>query len=226
MILSYKNPLKLSQYIELFHSRNNVSGRIFFMNPRYKTNKKWTEFPADLNKSIKDIFKQNFAQSLGENTEVKVQGRVYSQEILLRVGLQKKGELRNTNFEVSLDHGNEESKVLETISIAVDAVASLMMDYFENNEDLELPFTWTEFPFNGKKVWLQYSSTNPDLEAEANKLLGITGDEDDALLKDLENQRSEDALDASEEEFDELVNQLEPQMFKTSGGKKRKDDLH
>lgn len=194
------------------------------MNPRYKTNKSWTEFPADLNKGICDIFTQNFAKQLGKDTEVKVSGRVYTQEIILRIGLHKKGELRHTNFEVSVDHKGEaadsQSKVIEIVYLAVDAVASLMMEYFENDEDIELPFTWMEYPFNGKKVWLQYSSTNPDLEAEADKLLGFDAD---GLLKNSDEERSEDALDASEEEFDELAKNLEPTMM---GDKKKKDDMH
>lgn len=191
------------------------------MNPRYKTNSQWTEFPGDLNSQICDIFKQSFATELGSTTEVKVTGRVYSKEIILRVGLHKKGELRYHNFEVSIDHTNEESKVVENVYLAVDAIASLMAEYFENDEDVELPYSWMEYPFNGKKVWLQFSTENPDLEAEANKLLGL--DDDDALLKNADIERSEDALDASEDEFDELVKNLDSESLTS---KKKKDDLH
>lgn len=190
------------------------------LNPRYKSSKQWTEFPNELTQEISSIFKQNFQKQLRNTTEVHVSGRVYTQEILLRVGLHKKGELRFQNFEVSLDHNNDQEQVVQLIYLAVDAIASLMVDYFENEEDIELPYSWMEYPFNGKKVWLQFSTENPDLQAAADKLLGI---HDESLLKNAEDERSEDALDATEEEFDELVEKLEPTMFKP---KKKKDEMH
>ncbi len=190
------------------------------MNPRYKTSKKWTELPAELTQEISSLFRQNFEKQIEKTTEIKVAGRIYPQEILLRVGLHKKGELRYSNFEVSLDHNNDQQQVVQLIYVAVDAIASLMVEFFENDEEIELPYSWMEYPFNGKKVWLQFSTENPDLQAEADKLLGL---HDDALLKNAEDERSEDALDASEEEFDELVENLEPTMFKP---KKKKDEMH
>lgn len=197
------------------------------MNPRYKSNKKWTEFPADLTQGISDIFKQNFANQLGINTEVHVSGRFYEKEILLQVGLHKKGELRFSNFEVSLDHKNEPDKVIELVYLAVDAVASLMMEYFENDEELELPYAWVEYPFNGQKVWLQFSTENPDLEKAADKLLGEASD---ALLHETEDDATSDILDATEEEFDEFAKKLEPelqnQILNPLGKKVKKEDIH
>lgn len=190
------------------------------LTPRYKSSQKWTEFPPELTQEISTIFKQNFEKQLGNNTKIHVSGRVYPKEILLRVGLHKKGELKYQNFEVSLDHENKQEQVIQMIYLAVDAIASLMLEYFENDETHELPYSWMEYPFNGKKVWLQFSTENPDLQAEADKLLGI---HDESLLKNAEDERSEDALDATEEEFDELVEKLEPTIFKP---KKKKDDMH
>lgn len=198
------------------------------MNPRYKTSKKWTELPADLKKQISAIFEQNFKQEIGPHADIRTEGRIYPLEILLSVGIHRQGELRFHNFQVSIDHKNEPEKVVELIYLAVESIASLMTDYFENNEEIELPYTWMEYPFNNQKVWLQFSTDNPDLEAEANRLLG---EADDSLLKNAEDEPSTDALDASEEDFDELVKVLDdekltgPTMF---GGKakKKKDDLH
>lgn len=197
------------------------------MNPRTKTNTKWTELPADLKKQISTIFEQNFKKDIGETGEIHTNGRIYANEILLSVGIHKKGELRFHNFEVSIDHKNDKEKVVELIYLSVDAIASLMTEYFENNEDIELPYTWMEYPFGTEKVWLQFSTVNPNLEAEADKLLGLT--EEESLLKAAELKRSEDALDATEDEFDELVKHIDlenmtvPTMFK---GKKKKDELH
>ncbi|MBC7456643.1 MAG: hypothetical protein H7235_00075 [Bdellovibrionaceae bacterium] len=189
------------------------------MNPRYKSNKKWTEFPADLTAGISDIFKQNFKTLFSDNTEVHVSGRFYEKEILVQVGLHKKGELRYSNFEVSLDHKNEPDKVIEQVYMAVDAIASLILEFFENGEEIELPYTWMEYPFNDQKVWLQFSTENPQLKDAADKLLG---EANDSLIKEIDDEDSADILDATEDEFDEFAKNLEPQMFK----KNKKEDMH
>ncbi len=197
------------------------------MNPRTKTESKWTELPQDLKKQISTIFQQNFEKQIGPTGEIRTDGRIYPKEIVLSVGIHKKGELRFHNFEVSVDHKNDKEKIVQLIYLSVDAIASLMTEYFENDEDIELPYTWMQYPFQDQNVWLQFSSVNPDLEAEANKLLGHT--EEETLLKNAETERSADALDATEDEFDELVKHIDleqmavPTMFKS---KKKKDELH
>lgn len=196
------------------------------MNPRYKISQKWTAFPPEFSEQIRSVFVQNFEKQLGKTMSLSVDGRIYQKEITLRIGLHSKGELKHFNFEASVDlppnPANDENKIFETISVAVDALASLVAEYFENDQDIELPYTWTESTFEGKKVWVQHSTENPDLEAEADKLLGLA--DDDGVLKNAEDEKSEDVLDATEEEFDEFAENLssEPQMFK----KKKKDDLH
>lgn len=196
------------------------------MKPRYKISQKWTAFPVEFSEQIRSVFVQNFENQLGKTTSLSVTGRIYQKEITLRVGLHSKGELKHFNIEASVDlppnPTKDENKVFETISIAVDTLASLVADYFENEGEHEIPFTWTETKFEGKKVWIQHSTENPDLEAEANRLLGLA--EDEGVLKDADEEKSEDILDATEEEFDEFAENLssEPQMFK----KKKKDDLH
>ena len=192
------------------------------MNPRYKVSLKWTAFPQEFTEQIRSIFTQNFVKQFGKNMEMFVEGRIYPKEITLRIGLHHKGELKHFNFEASVDlPTNSEKQIFETISAGVDAIASLMADYFENGEDLELPYVWTETTFENNKVWIQHSTENPNLEAEANKLLGL---DDEALVKNADEEKSEDILDVTEEEFDEFAEHLssEPQMFK----KKKKDDLH
>lgn len=196
------------------------------MNPRYKVSQKWTAFPPEFSEQIRSVFVQNFEKQLGKTMSLSVDGRIYQKEITLRIGLHSKGELKHFNFEASVDlppnPANDENKIFETISVAVDALASLVAEYFENDQDIELPYTWTESTFEGKKVWVQHSTENPDLEAEANKLLGLA--DDDGVLKNADDEKSDDVLDATEEEFDEFAENLssEPQMFK----KKKKDDLH
>jgi hypothetical protein len=196
------------------------------MKPRYKISQKWTAFPAEFAEQIRSVFVQNFEKQLGKTMSLSVDGRIFQKEITLRIGLHSKGDLKHFNFEASIDlppnPAKDENKIFETISVAVDALAGLVADYFENDQDIEVPYVWTESKVDGKSVWIQHSTENPDLEAEANKLLGL--EDDDGVLKDADDEKSDDILDATEEEFDEFAENLssEPQMFK----KKKKDDLH
>ncbi|AZZ36865.1 hypothetical protein CIK05_08700 [Bdellovibrio sp. qaytius] len=196
------------------------------MKPRYKISQKWTAFPAEFSEQIRLVFVQNFEKELGKTMSLSVDGRIFQKEITLRIGIHSKGQLKHFNFEASIDlppnPANDENKIFETISVAVDALASLVAEYFENDCEIEMPFTWTESKVDGKSVWIQHSTENPDLEAEANRLLGL--EDDEGVLKDADEERSDDILDATEEEFDEFAENLssEPQMFK----KKKKDDLH
>lgn len=195
------------------------------MNPRKKESKKWTNLPTDFSNQIKTIFEQNFKPHLA-GKKIQVEGRIYPTEIMLRVGINTVGEIRYQNFEVSLDHSQEKQDTIPQIHIAVDAIASLMFDYFQNEEDHELPYTWLEFPFEKQKIWLQFSSVNPELENEANKLLGVS--EPDALLKETEEQLEELGLsvpdeDSEENSDDNDIDMSKPQIF---SGKKKKEDMH
>jgi hypothetical protein len=196
------------------------------MNPRKKESKKWTNLPTDFSNQIKTVFEQNFKPHL-EGKKLQVEGRIYPTEIVLRVGINAKGELRYKNFEVSLDHSKDKQNAIAQIHIAVDAIASLMVEYFENEDEHEMPFVWQEYPFEKQKIWLQYTSENPDLEAEADRLLGIQNAE--ALLKETEAEMSELGLKIEEGSTDEEdVDMSKPQIFGggSSGKKKKKDDLH
>ncbi len=150
------------------------------MQPRLKSSKKWTSLPQEVTEQIQEVFKQNFQKDLGK-AQVVVEGRLYLEEIVLRVGYLEPGHLAQNNFEVSIDYSPEsENAALETLHLCVDVAASLMMEYFENDRELDLPEKWAEFPFDNHKVWLQFSTVNSDLEKQANELLG---EETDALLQ-------------------------------------------
>ncbi|MFZ3229283.1 MAG: hypothetical protein WA160_03685 [Pseudobdellovibrio sp.] len=200
------------------------------MNPRKKVSKKWTAIPSEFLAQIKTVFEENFKGHLSDKS-IKVMGRIYPTEILLRIGINQKGELRYNNFEVSLDHSHSKQDTVSQIHIAVDALASLILDFFENEENHELPYVWQEQPFENQKIWLQYTSENPDLEAEANKLLGLEEgtllNEDESELDSLDEEVStENSAEESEELYDTTdLDMKNPQIFK-SNKKKKKDDLH
>lgn len=165
------------------------------MTPRLKSSKKWTTFPKEYSEQIQNVFKENFAPYLEDNSELVVEGRIYSEEITLRVGYREEGRLSQANFETSITYNQENNDALEMIHNCVDAAASMMMEYFETEGESDFPYTWKEVPFKKSKIYLRFSTENSALEAEANKLLGLS--EEDMLNE--EDPTDEDALSMAEQ---------------------------
>jgi hypothetical protein len=210
------------------------------MNPRKKESKKWSALPPELSKQIKTLFEESFSEYLYEK-KLKVEGRIYPTEILMRVGINYKGEIRYHNFEVSIDHDPKKQNTVAQIHVAVDAIASLLLEFFDLEEEHEMPLVWQEYPFEKQKIWLQYNSANSDLEAEANKLLGIKEGED--LLQGVDELGLEidpdmEDVEITEEETqmpdDEEIDTSKPKIFRVATDnpddsikkKKKKEDMH
>lgn len=197
------------------------------MNPRMKTSKKWTDFPPEYVQQIEEVFTQNFKNKLGDSDLI-VQGRIYPEEILLRVGVRGKAQISQGNFEISVGYEAKKKDVIERIYNCVDAAASMMDEYFENQakeEENNFPRTWTEYEFEGGiKIYLQFTTVNTSLEAKADELLGESFEDMVAEMKE-----SEDALDEAESS-DELTEEASkgPSMFggKKKSPKKKKEDMH
>lgn len=203
------------------------------MNPRKKESKKWSTLPPELSKQIKTVFEENFKSQLQGKT-LKVEGRIYPTEVLMRIGINTAGELRYQNFEVSIDHSPEKQNTIQMITIAVDAIASLIFDYFDKEEIHEMPYVWQEYPFEKHTLWLQFSSVNSDLESQANKLLGLK-DENTLLVETLDELDTLDIPLSEENEIseDEDIDISKPKIFRVptnnpndSAKKKKKDDMH
>ncbi|AFY01736.1 hypothetical protein Bdt_2050 [Bdellovibrio bacteriovorus str. Tiberius] len=167
----------------------------FVMIPRLKSSKKWTSFPKEYSDQIQAVFKENFAQYL-DNAQLIIEGRIYQEEIVLRVGYLEEGRLAQANFEVSMSYSQEQQDAVSRIHNCVDAAASMMMEFLENEGEVDFPYTWKEVPFQGKKVYLKFSTENSDLEAEANKILGLSEEE---MLHDTNEEEDEDALSRAEQ---------------------------
>ena len=195
------------------------------MNPRLKTSKKSTAFPKEYSSQIETVFQETFAGHL-KNSKLIVEGRIYTEEILLRVGVLEKGRLSQANFEVSMNYSPQKKDAVERIHDCIDAAASMMADYFEAGGEVEFPRTWQAVDFNKQTLYLQFTTVNTDLEAQADALLGQTFEE--MVQEDAENEdalsRADETVEASDEESDEAGG---PTMF--GGGKKgskKKSDLH
>lgn len=194
------------------------------MKPRLSSSKKWTAFPKEFVQQIHSAFKENFEKEL-KNAELIVEGRIYPQEILVRVGFLEAGRLKQANFEISVEYSQTQNEAVTRIHDAVDAAASMMLEYFEkeknNEEELDLPLSWKEILFNNRKLYMQFSTVNSKLEAEADALLGVS--EDSLVNEDSEEELEADASTDPEDESPEDEDPT-PKMF--GGGKKKKNQLH
>lgn len=146
------------------------------MHPRFKTSKKWTPLPKDFLNQIRSVFKQNFLKEIGKGT-VETDGRIYPDEILVQIGIRPETGLKQSNFEISIAYKKDKDNVLKLLHMAVDAAASLFEQLFQAENDHDFPRIWQEFEIEGRAVFAQYTTTNNQLEQEANKLLGEYADE-------------------------------------------------
>lgn len=182
------------------------------MNPRLSSSKKWTKLPNEYLDQIKQVFSEAFETQL-KNAKVFAEGRLYPEEIMLRVGFAEKSSIKQNNFEVSMQYSRDPEDALQKISTCVDVAASMMNEFFETNGEMDLPYSWKEIEFEKHTVFFQYSSVNSDLEAQADALLGDDANEDLAQG------------DWEAQENDEDGEPPSPTMFKSTN-KKKKSQLH
>lgn len=145
------------------------------MEPRLKSSTQWTPFPDEFISQIKEVAEDHFSEYEKEGRHFVVEGRIYSNEILLRLGLSApQGFLRQDNFEASLEYDPSKEKALDLIHLLVDFLAEIWTTNFEDappNEDL--PRTWTQQTFEKRNLFFRYSSDNTDLEKQADAILQI-----------------------------------------------------
>lgn len=140
------------------------------MNPRLLKSKKWTALPEELLQQTQEIFTETFSKNLAGRT-IFTDGRIYTEEVLFRVGLKPKATLRQINFEASIDFNKRKQNLMDIYNILIDTTGSMMEQYLL--EDVtEFPLEWTEFEIGKQKVYLKQSFVNTDLENEADALLG------------------------------------------------------
>ncbi|MDX9730470.1 MAG: hypothetical protein RBT63_01750 [Bdellovibrionales bacterium] len=165
------------------------------MTPRNPSSKNWTALPVEFREKAASVLAQNFRDE-SRHGEFFLDGRIYPEEIIVRAGYVEKGRLKQTNFEVSLDHAPNQS-AMEKLFMGIDVLGSVFETHFEHLreeevDDVEYPVNWEEFDFDDGKVYLRFSTTNTRLEEEANRLLGLGSDD---LYMDGDEDLSADALE-------------------------------
>lgn len=163
------------------------------MQPRLTSSTKWTLFPKEYLEQIKSVLDESYKDYLSKG-EFIVEGKIYREELLLRIGFLEKGRLRQINFEASIEYTFEKDNVIDSINQCFDCCSSMLGEYLErtmstetttpnslfesenievNLEDqMNLPYTWTLINFNEREIHIQFSTVNSFLENQANALLG------------------------------------------------------
>lgn len=182
--------------------------------PRLTSSTKWTDIPEDFLAKVLTVFNNQFKEETKDG-EFIAAGRIYPNEIVLRVGYLEEGRLKQINFEASMDLKKVATSVLEEreteafadreaetakttidrLYVCIDALGSLFEEYFQTNDEtqMDVPLYWKIHEFEGDEVYLQHSTANTRLEDEADRILGLLGDD---LV--IEENASEDALAVAE----------------------------
>lgn len=175
------------------------------MQPRLKSSKKWSPLPKELIQQIQSIFRENF-QAHTSGSKIEVDGHIYPEEILIRVGLAPEKGLKQRNWEISVGYRKDKDNVLKLLHLAVDVIGALFEQTFTSETDEDFPRLWQEVDFEGRPVFIQYTTTNSALESEADRLLGLGGTGDDVAQgdwDDLTPEQIKQQLGIDEDELDE-----------------------
>jgi hypothetical protein len=142
------------------------------MSPRLNSSKKWTTLPPELLDQVKSVFEEAFTAQKVKGKFV-TEGRIYVSELLFRVGYLENGRLKQVNFEVSIDFAPEKQNALELVHLAIDCAASMLETYFADEETfIDMPTEWKVIEIEKRRVYVQVSTTNSELETKADELLG------------------------------------------------------
>lgn len=143
------------------------------MEPRLKNSTQWSPFPQELTEQMAEALMDRFAEEYDlENGQFVVDGRIYKNEIVGLYGLRLDGQLKQHNFEISLEFDPEKQKALELIQQSMDVVEHLWTELLEDDlEDADLPRKWQTMPHNKVMYHFRYSTVNTDLEEQADRLL-------------------------------------------------------
>ena len=146
-----------------------------FFEPRRKDSTTWTALPESYLSLLQGAVDNVFDDLLPENLEIIVEGRIYNQEILIRLGHLPSQSIRQMNFELSMDYDAGKDKVVDILDIAVDCIGGMFQEFLAKS-NVDWPIDWIEEEFHSKKVFLRTSRINSVLEKQADQLLGLATD--------------------------------------------------
>lgn len=143
------------------------------MDARLKSSTQWSPFPKELCENAALVLQERFAEEYDiDGGKFVVEGRIYPQEIVGRYGLRFKDQLKQLNFEVSLEYDPEKDNALELIQKSMDVVEHLWTEFLEDDlDDKELVSDWQSMPYEKTMYFFRYTTVNSKLEEEADKLL-------------------------------------------------------
>lgn len=135
--------------------------------------KKYSSTPEDLNNLIKETLVESSDAALETETQkVNVRGRIYPEEIILKVSINEGGALRCHNFSGSMDHDVDAGDIIDRMQNLMEALSSMISEYFDAEGDIDMPLDWHEYDFENRKLHLMYSTENDEIERQAEALLG------------------------------------------------------
>ncbi len=153
------------------------------MKPRLESSLEWTAFPAEFIEKIIEVFENTYPSQKAQG-QFFVDGRFYQSEILFKVGFLQNGRLRQHNFLFSVEFDPKKQNARDLIIQFMDPMGAYLDDFFSGKTDEEdYPIQWKEVEFGELQYAFMYSTENTQLEAEADRLLGIDNSE---LYKDHE----------------------------------------
>lgn len=172
------------------------------MEPRLESSKKWTSLPEELIEQVKSVLVETFDKE-AEKGEFVVAGRIYPEELIVRIGYIEEGRITQANGEVSITYNPKKDNIHKLIGTAVDCAGGLIEIYFENPEE-DFPREWQEHTFDKRQLFLKFTTVNDELEKKADEILGQI--DLDALVKgedvEIEIDAIKDMLGISDEDDD------------------------
>lgn len=143
------------------------------MEPRLKSSMQWSPFPEELCQQCAEVLDEHFRDEYDlDKAQFVVEGRIYASEILARFGLNQPDQLKQMNFEISMEYDPEKSQALSLIQEAMDAVEYLWRELLEEDlNDQDLSQQWQNLRISKSDYYYRYSTVNSDLERQADALL-------------------------------------------------------
>ena len=129
-----------------------------------------TRFPSEFESQIASSLKDQFEARL-KKPKFFVEGLFEHQQVTLKLGYLEEGRLKQNNFWVRFRFDASQENAKDQIHQALDFLGSLISEFIDSDERLEIPRTWkpVKSPLFGGEVL--YSTENSDLEAAADAFL-------------------------------------------------------